>query len=47
MIRLAAKHDLLVLLDPCETIDHLTLMLQNGLANAVPSASTWDALPDV
>ena len=32
MIRLAAKHDLLVLLDPCETIDHLTLMLQNGVA---------------
>jgi hypothetical protein len=32
MIRLAAKHDLLVLLDPCETIDHLKPMVQNGVA---------------
>jgi hypothetical protein len=30
MIQLAAKHRLLVFLDPCETIDHLKLMLQNG-----------------
>jgi hypothetical protein len=30
MIQLAAKHDLLVFLDPCETIDHLKMMLQNG-----------------
>jgi Protein of unknown function (DUF4038)/Putative collagen-binding domain of a collagenase len=34
MIRLAAKHDLLVLLDPCETIDHLTVMLRNGVAKS-------------
>src|SRR6516164_4159701 len=32
MIRLAAKRDLLVILDPCETIDHLNLMLANGAA---------------
>jgi hypothetical protein len=32
MIRLAAKYDLLVILDPCETIDHLNLMLANGAA---------------
>ncbi len=30
MIHLAAKHGLLVILDPCETIDHLKLMVQNG-----------------
>jgi hypothetical protein len=30
MIRLADKHGLLVILDPCETIDHLKLMLKNG-----------------
>ena len=30
MIRLAEKHGLLVILDPCETIDHLKLMLKNG-----------------
>jgi hypothetical protein len=30
MIRLAAKHRQLVFLDPCETIDHLKLMLKNG-----------------
>ena len=30
VIRLAAKHGLLVVLDPCETIDHLKLMLKNG-----------------
>ncbi len=30
MIRLAAKHGLLVILDPCETIDHLQPMLRNG-----------------
>jgi hypothetical protein len=30
MIRLAAKHGLLVILDPCETIDHLKPMLKNG-----------------
>jgi hypothetical protein len=30
MIRLAAKHELLVILDPCETIDHLKPMLKNG-----------------
>src|SRR5216683_3278996 len=29
MIRLADKHGLLVILDPCETIDHLKLMLKN------------------
>jgi hypothetical protein len=32
MIGLAAKHGLLVILDPCETIDHLKLMLDNGPA---------------
>lgn len=32
MIQLAAKHGLLVILDPCETIDHLSLMLSNGVA---------------
>src|SRR5207248_1537853 len=31
MLELAAKHDLMVLLDPCETIDHLSLLLQNGI----------------
>src|SRR6516165_5442824 len=31
MIRLAEKHGLLVILDPCETIDHLKLMLKNGV----------------
>jgi hypothetical protein len=30
MIRLAEKHNLLVILDPCETIDHLKPMLKNG-----------------
>ena len=30
MVRLAAKHGLLVILDPCETIDHLKPMLKNG-----------------
>jgi hypothetical protein len=30
MIRLAAQHGLLVILDPCETIDHLKPMLKNG-----------------
>jgi hypothetical protein len=30
MIRLAEKHGLLVYLDPCETIDHLKVMLKNG-----------------
>jgi hypothetical protein len=30
MIELAAKHELLVILDPCETIDHLKLMVANG-----------------
>jgi hypothetical protein len=30
MIRLAQKHGLLVILDPCETIDHLKPMLKNG-----------------
>jgi Protein of unknown function (DUF4038)/Putative collagen-binding domain of a collagenase len=30
MIRLAEKHGLLVMLDPCETIDHLKVMLKNG-----------------
>ena len=30
MIRLAEKHKLLVILDPCETIDHLKPMLKNG-----------------
>ena len=30
MIRLAEKHGLLVILDPCETIDHLNPMLKNG-----------------
>jgi hypothetical protein len=30
MIRLAAKYGILVILDPCETIDHLNLMVKNG-----------------
>jgi hypothetical protein len=30
MIELAARHGLLVVLDPCETIDHLKPMLKNG-----------------
>ncbi len=30
MIRLAQKHGVLVILDPCETIDHLKPMLKNG-----------------
>lgn len=30
MIELAAEHGLLVILDPCETIDHLKVMVQNG-----------------
>jgi hypothetical protein len=30
MIQLAEKHGLLVILDPCETIDHLKVMLKNG-----------------
>jgi Protein of unknown function (DUF4038)/Putative collagen-binding domain of a collagenase len=30
MIRLAERHGLLVILDPCETIDHLKPMLKNG-----------------
>jgi hypothetical protein len=30
MIRLAEKHGLLVILDPCETIDHLKPLLRNG-----------------
>ena len=30
MLRLAEKHQLLVILDPAETIDHLKLMLKNG-----------------
>jgi hypothetical protein len=32
MIQRAARHGLLVILDPCETIDHLKLMLKNGPA---------------
>jgi Protein of unknown function (DUF4038)/Putative collagen-binding domain of a collagenase len=32
MIKLAEKQGILVILDPCETIDHLSLMLQNGVA---------------
>lgn len=32
MMNLAAKHGLLVFLDPCETIDHLSLMVTNGAA---------------
>jgi hypothetical protein len=31
MLRLAAKHGLLVILDPCETIDFLQPMLRNGV----------------
>jgi uncharacterized protein DUF4038/collagenase-like protein with putative collagen-binding domain len=31
MLRLAAGHGLLVILDPCETIDHLSLMRKNGV----------------
>jgi Protein of unknown function (DUF4038)/Putative collagen-binding domain of a collagenase len=31
MIRLAEKHGMLVILDPCETIDHLKPMLKDGL----------------
>lgn len=31
MVRLAARHGLLVILDPCETIDHLKPMLKNGV----------------
>jgi len=31
MIQLAAKHGILVILDPCETIDHLKLMITNGV----------------
>lgn len=30
IMQIAAKHDCLVLLDPCETIDHLKLMVDNG-----------------
>src|SRR5579864_1139841 len=30
MLRLAEKHELLVFLDPCETIDHLKIMRKNG-----------------
>jgi uncharacterized protein DUF4038/collagenase-like protein with putative collagen-binding domain len=30
MVQLAAKYGLLVILDPCETIDHLKVMIQNG-----------------
>jgi len=30
MIKLAANYGLLVVLDPCETIDHLKVMVQNG-----------------
>jgi Protein of unknown function (DUF4038)/Putative collagen-binding domain of a collagenase len=30
MMELAAKHGLLVMLDPCETIDHVKLMTSNG-----------------
>ena len=30
LIEIAAKHDTLVILDPCETIDHLKLMVSNG-----------------
>ena len=30
MLRLDRKHKLLVILDPCETIDHLKPMLENG-----------------
>jgi hypothetical protein len=30
MIELAARHGLMVILDPCETIDHLKPMLKNG-----------------
>jgi len=30
LLKLAGKHGLLVILDPCETIDHLKLMVQNG-----------------
>jgi hypothetical protein len=30
MLQLATKYGLLVILDPCETIDHLKLMVQNG-----------------
>src|SRR5882672_581900 len=32
MLELAAAHELLVILDPCETIDHLKLMVANGPA---------------
>jgi hypothetical protein len=32
MIQLAEKHGILVILDPCETIDHLSVMVQNGVA---------------
>src|SRR5262249_47302183 len=32
MIKLAEKQGILVILDPCETIDHLSLMVQNGVA---------------
>src|SRR5260221_902094 len=32
MFHLAAKRGLLVILDPCETIDHLKLMVQNGVS---------------
>jgi hypothetical protein len=32
MIQLAEKHGILVILDPCETIDHLSVMRQNGVA---------------
>jgi hypothetical protein len=32
MLELIEKHGLLVILDPCETIDHLSVMLQNGVA---------------
>jgi hypothetical protein len=31
MIQLAEKHGILVILDPCETIDHLSVMLKNGV----------------
>lgn len=30
MMELAARHHLLVILDPCETIDHVKLLVQNG-----------------
>src|SRR5262249_892296 len=33
MLRLAAGHGIMVILDPCETIDHLGLMRKNGVTS--------------